>query len=102
MKNKHLFSISLSGINRNNFETELAAIAFRTGDDIADGLSDEQCRDMARMTLSLAMLGLLSDHLPWLTRNELGTGTANAVNSILGAGGIDVAAMCRVSGTPQK
>lgn len=102
MKNKHLFSISLSGINRNNFETELAAIAFRTGDDIAAGLSDEQCRDMARMTLSLAMLGLLSDHLPWLTRNESGKGTAHAVNSILDAGGIDVAAMCRVSGTPQK
>jgi hypothetical protein len=102
MKNNHIFSISLSGITRNNFETELAAIAFRTGDDIAAVLSDEQCRDMARMTLSLAMLGLLSDHLPWLTRNELGMGTANAVNSIMSAGGIDVESMCRVSGTPQK
>ena len=102
MKNKHLFSISLSGITRNNFQTELSAIASRTGDAIATGLSDEQCRDMARISLSLAMLDLLSTHMPWLSRTDFGQGTTHAVNSIMVAGGIDVAAMCRVTGTPRK
>ena len=102
MTNKHIFSISLSGINRNNFQPELSAIAFRTGDDIAAGLSDEQCRDMARIALSLAILDLLSTHMPWLFRTDFGQGTTHAVNSIMGAGGIDVAAMCRVSGTPRN
>lgn len=101
MKNK-LLSISLTGVNWKNYKDMLPSIALRNAEHICETLTDQQCRDMAKIIVGHALTGLLCENLPFIKPTAYGSGVGAIVSTVMAAGGLDLSSMFHVSGPSQK